>query len=87
MPPTAAASATAEPEMPPKSVAGGDVDLAEAAADVADQRAGEGDDAAGDAAADHQVAGEDEEGDRHQREDRRRPTATRWKTTSGGRPR
>ena len=49
---------------------GGDVDLAEAAADVADQRAGEGDDAGGDAAADHQVAGEDEEGDRHQREDR-----------------
>ena len=55
--------------MPPNSVAVDDVDLAEAAAEMPDQRAGEGDDAAGDAAAHHQVAGIDEEGDRHQRKD------------------
>ena len=48
---------------------GGDVDLPQPAADVTDQRAGKGDDAAGDAAAHHQVAGIDEERDGEQRED------------------
>ena len=39
----------------------------EPAAQMADQRAGEGHDAAGDVAAHHQVAGIDEERNRHQR--------------------
>src|SRR5690606_29544124 len=48
---------------------GRDVDLPEATAQVADHGSGEADDALGDAAADHEVAGVDEEGDGEQRED------------------
>ena len=70
MPPTAAASATAEPEMPPNSVEAAMLTWPRPPRTWPISEPAKATMRAGDAAAHHQVAGEDEEGDRHQREDR-----------------
>ena len=65
---SAAASATAEPDSADEDAGGDDRDVAEAAADVADERQRDVDDALRQAADVHDLAGQHEERHRHQRE-------------------
>jgi hypothetical protein len=84
IPPTAEASATAEPEMPPNSVQVTTLTWPSPPRRCPTRPAAKLDQPLGDAAADHQIARIDEERDRHHREGVHARVDICWKTTTGG---